>query len=68
MFTNNLIEQRVMAAVKAKIETAQKEYNDGIFDLKENSRIELAMIKSRLKEDKIKLADTVVEKILNKIL
>ena len=68
MFNNNLIEQRVMAVIKAKINTAQKEYDDKVVDLKETSVVEIAMIKSRLTEDKVKLADTLVENILSKIL
>lgn len=75
MFNNNLIEKRVMAVIREKISLAQKEYNDGVEDLKtasseqkETIRQELRAVDERLSSDKIKLADNLVNGILQKIL
>ena len=68
MFNNNIIEKRVMAVIKAKIATAQKDYDEGVDDLKEASFQAIETITTKLKTDKEKLADDLVNGILQKIL
>lgn len=54
---NNTIYKRVMEVIKAKIKEAQKEYDDGI-----------VVLEKKLEEDKVTLADKLVNAILGKIL
>lgn len=68
MFTNNIIEKRVMAVVKGKIASAQKEYDEGAERLQQTSVEEIKAIETKVKTDKEQLAEDLVNGILNKIL
>lgn len=68
MFGNNLIKDRVMAVVKEKIDTAQKTYDEGVDELREDSVKDIEAITVKFKSDKIALADKLVNDILIKIL
>lgn len=57
MFGNNKIYNRIMDAVKEKLNLAQKEYDDGVEKLQEN-----------LEKDIVELEEKIVSKFINKIL
>lgn len=57
MFKSNTIRSRVMKAINAKIDSAEKEYETKCDE-----------IDQKAKDDKVVLADQMVEEILGKIL
>ena len=68
MFGGKLIEKRVMAVVRDKINETQKKYDEKVEKLEECSVYDMIEIKLKLKTDKENLADTLVNEILSKIL
>lgn len=63
MFKNNIIEKRVMAVVKKRIEDAQKIYDDQTKELENNHKISIENLKAKLENDKISVADKLVNEI-----
>lgn len=57
MFEDSTIKNRVMAVINEKIKAKQKEHDDGVVELEK-----------KLEEDKLALADRLVDEILSKII
>lgn len=68
MFKNNTIEKRVMAVIKAKIEEAQKIFNEAEKDLIETFDNDVKALGVKLEADKEDMLTNHVNKILGKIL
>jgi len=63
MFKNNIIEKRVMAVVKKRIEDAQKLYDDHTKELEDSHKIDIENLKAKLENDKMSVADKLVNEI-----